>query len=107
VNEEPALESSLDLTLTQHPYDEDPELRKVRVRLEVDPPQAWYYCIFSNFCTLMILLQIDLAFGDELKTISEGCNEIEDTSSHALQLSMLDIIVGCMVQFANCLLIAR
>jgi hypothetical protein len=55
----------------------------------------------------MILLQIDLAFGDELKTISEGCNEIEDTSSHALQLSMLDIIVGCMVQFANCLLIAR
>jgi hypothetical protein len=75
VNEEPALESSLDLTLTQHPYDEDPELREVRVRLEINPPQAWYYCISPNFRTLVILLQIDLAFSDEPKTINEGCDE--------------------------------
>jgi hypothetical protein len=39
-NEEPPLESSLDLTLTQHPHDEEPEPRKVRARLEVEPPRA-------------------------------------------------------------------
>ncbi len=38
VNEEPALESYLDLTLTQHLRDEGPTPREVRVRLEVDPP---------------------------------------------------------------------
>jgi hypothetical protein len=38
VNEEPAPESSLNLTLTQHPHDEDPEPREVCARLEVDPP---------------------------------------------------------------------
>ncbi len=38
VNEEPPPESFLDLTLTQHPHDEDPELQKVRARLEVEPP---------------------------------------------------------------------
>ena len=37
-NEEPPPESSLDLTLTQHPRDEEPELREVRARLEVEPP---------------------------------------------------------------------
>jgi hypothetical protein len=46
VNERPAPKSSLSLTLTQHPCDEDPEPRKVHARLEVDPPQAWYYRIF-------------------------------------------------------------
>ncbi len=38
VNEEPPLESILNLTLTQHPRDEDPEHRKVCVRLEIEPP---------------------------------------------------------------------
>jgi hypothetical protein len=37
-NEEPPSETSLDLTLTQHPRDEEPELRKVRALLEVKPP---------------------------------------------------------------------
>jgi hypothetical protein len=37
-NEESPPESSLDLTLTQHPRDEEPELREVRARLEVEPP---------------------------------------------------------------------
>jgi len=40
VNEELAPKSSLDLTLMQHPRDEDPALREVCARLEVDPPQA-------------------------------------------------------------------
>jgi hypothetical protein len=40
VNEEPVLEPSLNLTLTQHPCDEDPESRKVRTRFEVNPPRA-------------------------------------------------------------------
>jgi hypothetical protein len=40
VNEESPLKSSVDLTLTQHPYDEDPEPRKVHAHLEIKPPQA-------------------------------------------------------------------
>jgi len=39
-NEEPPPESSLDLTLTQHPRNEEPEPRKVCARLEVEPPRA-------------------------------------------------------------------
>ncbi len=35
-NEEPPPESSLDLTLTQHPRDEEPEPQEVRARFEVD-----------------------------------------------------------------------
>jgi len=37
VNEEPPWESSLDLTLTQHPCDEDSKPREVCLRLEVEP----------------------------------------------------------------------
>jgi hypothetical protein len=83
VNEKPPPESSLDLTLTQHLRDEEPEPREVHVRLEVEPLQAWYYRIFSNSCTLVILLQIDLAFGDETETICEACYETKDTSIFA------------------------
>jgi hypothetical protein len=39
-NEEPPSESSLDLTLTQHPRDEEPEPREVRAHFEVEPPRA-------------------------------------------------------------------
>jgi len=35
-NKEPTLELSLNLTLTQHLRDEEPELREVRARFEVD-----------------------------------------------------------------------
>ncbi len=83
VNEEPAPESSLDLVLTQHLCDGDPNLKEVCVHLEVDPPRAWYYRISSNFRTLVILLQVDPAFGDEPETIYEGCYETEDTSIFA------------------------
>jgi len=37
MNEEPPSKSSLDLTLTQHPRDEDPKPREVHPRLEVKP----------------------------------------------------------------------
>jgi hypothetical protein len=40
VNEKPPLESSLDLTLTQHPCDENPEPQEVHLCLENEPPQA-------------------------------------------------------------------
>jgi hypothetical protein len=40
MNEESAPESSLDLTLMQHPRDEDPKLREVHVCFEADPPRA-------------------------------------------------------------------
>jgi hypothetical protein len=56
MNEEPALESFLNLTLTQHPCDEDPALWEVRAHFEVDPLRAWYYCISPNSHTLVILL---------------------------------------------------
>ncbi len=64
-NEKPPPESSLDLTLTQHPHDEEPEPRKVRAHFEVEPPRAWYYRISPNFHTLVILLKVNPASGDE------------------------------------------
>jgi hypothetical protein len=80
VNEELVPKSSLDLTLMQHLHDEDFEQRKMCARFEVDSLRAWYYCISLNFCTLVILLQIDLISSDELEIVCEGCYEIEDTS---------------------------
>jgi hypothetical protein len=68
-------ETSLDLTLTQHPYDEEPEPQEVRVRFEVEPPRAWYYRISSNSRTLVILLQVDPASSDEFEIV---CQKILD-----------------------------
>jgi hypothetical protein len=82
-NEEPPSESSLDLTLTQHPRDKELKPQEVRVRLEVEPPRTWYYRISPNSHTLVILLQVDPASDDEPKTVCEGCYEIEDTSIFA------------------------
>jgi hypothetical protein len=36
-----------------------------------------YYLIFPNFCTLVILLQVDPASGDEPEIVCEGCYEIK------------------------------
>ncbi len=83
VNEESALESSLDLLLMQHPRDENLASREVRTRFEINPFRAWYYHISSNFCTLVILLQVDPASGDEPKIVYEGGYETEDTSIFA------------------------
>jgi hypothetical protein len=51
----------------------------VHVRLEVEPLRAWYYRISPNSCTLVILLQVDLASSDEFETVCECCYKIEDT----------------------------
>jgi hypothetical protein len=83
VNEEPPSKSSLDLTLTQHPHDEELEPRKVCAHLEVEPPQAWYYHISPNSRTLVILLQVNPTPNDKPKTIYEGYYKIEDTSIFA------------------------
>jgi hypothetical protein len=72
VNEKLTLESTLDLTLTQHFRDEDPEIWEVRAHFEVDPPWVWYYRISLNSHTLVILLQVDLISGDEFETVYEG-----------------------------------
>jgi hypothetical protein len=82
-NEEPPPESSLDLTLTQHPRDEEPKPREARVRLEVEPLRVWYYRISPNSHTLVILLQVDPASSDEPEIVCEGCYETEDTSIFA------------------------
>ncbi len=86
VNEKLLSESSLDLTLTQHPRDEEPEPREVHTCLEVEPPRAWYYRISSNSRTLVILLQVDPTSSDESETVCEGCYETEDTFIFAWSL---------------------
>jgi hypothetical protein len=50
----------------------------MRIRLEVEPFWTWYYHIFPNFRTLVILLQVDPNFGDKPKTIYENSYKIED-----------------------------
>jgi len=85
-NEEPPSKSSLDLTLMQHPCDEELEPREVRARLEIEPLRAWYYRISPNSHTLVILLQVDRTFGDEPETVCGGYYETEDTSIFAWSL---------------------
>ncbi len=58
----------------------------MRARLEVEPPRAWYYRISPNSRTLVILLQVDPAYGDEPEIVCEGCYETEDTSIFAWSL---------------------
>ncbi len=55
----------------------------MRACFEIEPPRAWYYRILPNSRTLVILLQVDLAFSDEPETIYEGCYETKDTSIFA------------------------
>ncbi len=62
----------------------------MHARLEIEPPRAWYYRILPNSRTLVILLQVDPTFGDEPKTVREGCYEIEDTFIFAWSL-VIDI----------------
>jgi hypothetical protein len=78
MNEEPPWESSLDLRLTQHPHDEDLEPQEVCPCFKIEPLWAWYYCISPNFHTLVILLQVDFDFCDELETIYEGFYKIKN-----------------------------
>jgi hypothetical protein len=67
-----------------------PSHREKCVRLKIDPPRTWYYHISSNSRTLLILLQVDLAFNDEPETVYEGYYEIEDTSIFTWS-SVLDV----------------
>ncbi len=66
-NEKTPPESSLNLTLTQHPCDEN-------------PLRALYYHISPNFHTLMILLQVDPAFGDQPETVRKSFYETQNIS---------------------------
>ncbi len=58
----------------------------MHVCFKVDPFRAWYYHISLNSHTLVILLQGDPAFGNELETVCEGCYETENTSIFAWSL---------------------
>jgi hypothetical protein len=109
VNEKPPPESSLDLTLTQHPHDEEPEPWEVHARLEVEPPWTWYYRIYPNSRTLVILLQVDFTSNDEPETVCEGYYEIKDIFIFAWSW-----VPGIghyhwlrTIWFVDCLLIAR
>jgi len=55
----------------------------VHPRLEIEPPQAWYYRIFPNSHTLVILLQVDLTSDDKPKIVYEGYYKTQDTSIFA------------------------
>jgi len=80
----------------------------VCARLEVEPPRAWYYRIFPNSCTLVILLQVDPASGDEPETVCEGCYETEDTSIFAWSLvPSVGHYRWLRARFVDCLPIAR
>jgi hypothetical protein len=83
VNEESPPKSFVDLTLTQHLHNEDPKPQEVCAHLEVEPSRTWYYHIFLNSHTLVILLQVDPVSGDEPKTVCKGYYEIDDTSIFA------------------------
>jgi hypothetical protein len=50
----------------------------VHVCLELEPPRSWYYRIYLNSRTLVILLQVDPTSGDKPETIYEGCYETKD-----------------------------
>ncbi len=58
----------------------------MHTRFKVDPLQAWYYDISPNFHTIVILLQVDPASGDEPETICEGYYETENTFIFAWSL---------------------
>ncbi len=56
-----------------------PKPREVRLCFELEPFRVWYYHISLNSRTLVILLQINPAFGDEPKIVNEGFYEIKYT----------------------------
>jgi len=62
----------------------------VHAHLEIDPSRAWYYHIFLNSRTLVVLLQVNLASSDEPKIVCESCYETKDTSIFAW-FSILDV----------------
>jgi hypothetical protein len=55
----------------------------VCARFEIEPLRTWYYHISPNSHTLVILLQINPASGDESKIVCEGCYETKDISIFA------------------------
>jgi hypothetical protein len=50
------------------------------------PLKLRYYRISLNSRTLVILLQVDIAFGDELEIVCDDCYETENTSIFAWSL---------------------
>jgi len=51
----------------------------VHICFEVEPPQTWYYRIFLNSPTLVILLQVNPALGDELEIVYKSFYETKYT----------------------------
>jgi hypothetical protein len=51
----------------------------MRLYFKVEHLWAWYYENFPNFHTLVILLQVNLTFNNELATMYEGFYEIKNT----------------------------
>jgi hypothetical protein len=72
VNEEPILESSLDLTLTHHPRDENPKPWKVHIHLELIPLKLgiitffwtfapwWFYCKSTPLLVMNLKLSVKI-----------------------------------------------
>ncbi len=97
MNEELPRELSSDSTPTQHLHDEKSWTTKGAPlsQSRTPPPQAWYYQKKKfNSPTLVILLQIDVAFNDEPKIIYNFFYEIKDTLIFAWS-SILDVEHYC------------
>jgi hypothetical protein len=108
VNEEPPLESSLDLTLMHILSMKIPNLERCTLVLKLNPLEPgtivflrtlapWSTCCKST-SLLMMNPKPFMKVIMKLKIL---------ISSHGLQFSTLDTIVGCTVRFINYLLIAR
>jgi len=107
-NEKPPSESFLNLTLTQHPRDENSNLERCALVLKLNPlepgtivfrqtPTPWWSCYKS---TLLPVTNPKLSMKVVMKPKTLP-------SSLGLQFPVLDIIVGCAVRFVDYLLIAR
>jgi hypothetical protein len=61
----------------------NPNLERCALVLKLNPLEPNTIIIFANSRTLVILLQVDPAFGDEPETVCEAYYETEDTSIFA------------------------
>jgi hypothetical protein len=60
-----------------------PNYKRCALVLKLIPLDVGTIAFFHTFRTLVILLQVDFVFSDELETVRESCYGIKDTSIFA------------------------
>jgi len=72
-----------------------PNYKRCALILKLNPFEFGIIVFFLNSCTLVILLQINFASDDELKTIYKGFTKLKTPPSlHGFQFLALDIMIG-------------